>query len=937
MPRLRELFDRTSSRFGQRLLVLFALCAILPVLAGGALLLREFDRSAREHRRQQLAGEARSFGMTVFDRIDSTDSALGALVALAPDHESQWLAAAAARLVNVHSAALLAPGSPADRDLALSARQRSALAQGRPALLWSQQQSARTPRVRLLRAVPGGALVVVELAAGRLWGDIHDYTADSEIALLRADGTLLAASNTAGDGIGASALRFRPGTPLVAQPAAQRWELAAWEVFLRSRYESESLWVVSYLPRASVLAPLRGARFTIAALVLITVLTATLIASLVIQQLARRVQALLDGTRRISGREFGARVEIAGDCEFAGLADSFNAMSRDLKRQFDALAALAEVDRLLQRSPDIEAILDRLLPSMASILHAWSVSVLMLDRDSPGHARVYDHVAGDADARPVRRIAIDPEGMRAACGRNSGTISRAIGVAAQELMEPLLSAGASTLELKPLEHEGRLLGFLCVGHDEAAARVPPAAVHTADFADRLSIVLANLAQSEKLRHQAHFDSLTGLANRALFRERLQQALDHAQRAGRSGALLYVDLDQFKHVNDTAGHGVGDEFLCTIAQRLRHSVGSEAMAARLGGDEFAVLLLQADAAEAAVRADAILRAVDEPVHLAGRELRTGASIGIALFPDHGAGIDELLMVGDIAMYRAKEAGRNRAVLFAPEMRQRMQLRAELEGGLRRALGNSEFVLVFQPIVRSETGSCEGVEALLRWPAHRDGGVSPAHFVPVAEECGLIVELGDWVLRDACRQFRDLRRAGVTLEYISVNVSAHQLRLERLAPFVQETLREFEMLPQELQVEITESALADGGTTERTLRALARAGVRLALDDFGTGYSSLSYLRDYPVHAIKIDKSFVRDLPGDAACCRLVDAMLAMAAAVNKSVTAEGIETPAQLRYLKQAGCGSLQGYLLGKPMSAVELMQRLLAAHGQIALAERRSA
>ncbi|MFO1400453.1 MAG: EAL domain-containing protein [Steroidobacteraceae bacterium] len=937
MRRVRDLLERSSSRFGRRLFALFALCAILPVLIGGALLLRDFNRSTGEHRRQELRLQARGFGMTLFDRLDSTDSALGAVIGTAANHDLEWLRDTAAGLDNVTAAALLAPGTDAYRGLGLDAWQLSSLAQGRPALLWSNAAPRRSASVRLVRQVPGGALLAVDLAVGRLWGDIGDYTADSDVFVTRADGSILASSNNAGDGTGASALQFRPGLAAAAQPAARRWELASWEVFLRSHYASESLWVVTYLPRASVLAPLRGAQLTIVAVLLVTVLVATLIASLVIGQLARRVQALLEGTRRISGREFGAHVDIQGNCEFAGLARSFNDMSQDLKRQFDALNALAEVDRLLQRSPDIEAILDRLLPSMASILHAWSVSVLMLDRDSPGHARVYDHVAGDSGARPVRRIAIDPAGMRAACGRNSGTISHAIGVAAQELMEPLLSAGAGTLELKPLEHERRLLGFLCIGQEPAGAPAATAAVSTADFADRLSIVLANLEQSEKLRHQAHFDSLTGLANRALFRERLQLALDHARQVGHGGALLYIDLDQFKHVNDTSGHGVGDQFLCTIAERIRDCVGADAMAARLGGDEFAVLLSQADSALALARAAAVLRVVGEPVRLAGRELRTGASIGIALFPEHGASIDELLMVGDIAMYRAKEAGRNRTELFAPEMRQRMQRRAELEGGLRRALGNSEFALAFQPIVRSDTGVCEGVEALLRWPLHEGGSVSPAHFVPVAEECGLIVELGDWVLRSACRQFRDLRRAGVALEYISVNVSAHQLRVERLARYVPELLREHDMRPAELQIEITESALADGGTTERTLRALARIGVRLALDDFGTGYSSLSYLRDYPVHAIKIDRSFVRDLPHDASCCRLVDAMLAMAAAVNKSVTAEGIETPEQLRYLKQAGCGSLQGYLLGKPMGAVELMQRLLATHAQAARAERRSA
>jgi len=503
-------------------------------------------------------------------------------------------------------------------------------------------------------------------------------------------------------------------------------------------------------------------------------------------------------------------------------------------------------------------------------------------------------------------------------------------------MEPLLCAGATALELRALEHGGRLLGFLCVGLDSGDAP-PQTGIGTADFADRLSIVLANLEQSDKLRHQAHYDSLTGLANRALFHERLQAALDQSRLDGRGGALLYVDLDQFKHVNDTSGHGVGDEFLCAIAQRIRHGVAADAVAARLGGDEFAVLLPQATAATARAEAERILQLVGAPVRLASRDLRTGASIGIALFPEHGATIDELLMVGDIAMYRAKEAGRNRAELFAAEMRQRMQARAELEGGLRRALANSEFMLVFQPIVRSDSGACAGVEALLRWPGHDGGGASPAEFVPVAEECGLIVELGDWVLRTACRQFQDLKRAGVELDYISVNVSAHQLRQEKLATAVVECLQRNGMRPEELQIEITESVLADGHATERTLRALARAGVRVALDDFGTGYSSLSYLRDYPVDTIKIDRSFVRDLPGDPAACRLVEAMLAMAAAVDKHVVAEGIESAEQLRYLQQAGCGSLQGYLLGRPMSAVELLQRLLAVRAQAAVAERRSA
>jgi diguanylate cyclase (GGDEF)-like protein len=933
---LRAALERTSTRFGRRLFVLFSLSAILPVLAAGYLLLREFNQQSSQRQRQELQSAARGFGMTLFDRLDSTNSALGALIASSAGRDPEWLRQAATQLSNVSRATLIKPGSAAQDALTLTAWQRLELAQGRPALLW-RHQPGDGASARLVHQLSGGALVVLDLALERLWGDIGDYAANFELFVTVSDGSILATSEShAARGVAAT-LQFHPASSAAAPVAQERWILSSWEIFLRSRYASDPLWVVAYTPRTPATAWLRGSQFTIAALLLITILTATLIASVVIQQIARRVRALLDGTRRISDREFGHQVEVEGSCEFAGLARSFNEMSLDLKRQFDALSALAEIDRLLQRSSDIEAILDRLLPSMASILNARSVSVLLADRDSPDHARVYDHIADGRRARPVRRIAIDPEGLRAACDRNSGIHGRAIAVAAGELMEPLLGAGGVALEMQPLEHDGRLMGFLCVGRASGGAELPPAGISAADFADRLAIVLANLEQSEKLRHQAHYDPLTGLANRALFRERLQAAVDQAQLDRRGGALLYIDLDQFKHINDTSGHGVGDEFLCRIAQRIRDSVGPYGVAARLGGDEFAVLLPQVDAAAARARSERLLKVVGEIVRLGNRDLRSGASIGIALFPEHGTDIDELLMVGDIAMYRAKEAGRNRAETFAAEMRQRLQARAELEGGLRRALVNSEFALVLQPIVRSDSGECTGVEALLRWPGHEGGSVSPAHFVPVAEECGLIVELGTWVLRDACRQFQELKRAGAGLAYISVNVSAYQLRQESLPGIVEQCLRHNGMRAEELQIEITESVLADGGVTEHTLRTLARAGVRVALDDFGTGYSSLSYLRHHPVHTIKIDRSFVRDLPGDAAACRLVEAMLAMAAAVGKHVVAEGIETPEQLRYLKLAGCGSLQGFLLGRPMSAVELLQRLLGSRGQLAAPERRSA
>ncbi|MGD9597092.1 MAG: putative bifunctional diguanylate cyclase/phosphodiesterase [Steroidobacteraceae bacterium] len=921
-----------SSRFGRRLFALFALSAIVPVLIAGFLLLREFSHHSVVQQREELEATARGFGLTLFDRLDSTDSAFSALIhAASGPGDDDWLRGAAARLGGVARADLVTVADAARTRWLPDAAQRSALAEGHAVLSWRvDARSAVDPS--LIRQTPGGAWLVLHLDVHRLWGDIADYAGDVVLQVRAVDGTVLAATpREPGENAGALP-PFRPSQAGRAATGDDSWMLAAWEVFLRSHYASDSLWIAAYTPRAPVLGMLHGSQFTIAAVLVLAIFGATLIASSVIRRQARPVEQLLDGTRRISRREFGHQVEIDGDGEVAGLARAFNAMSLDLRHQFDALSTLADVDRQLQRSPDIEVILDRLLPSMTSILDAWSVSVLLINRDTPERARVYDHIANDPGPRPVRRISIDAAALRQACGRTAGHAHGVVGVTASELLEPLLNAGAAALELQALEHGGRLLGVLCIGHGSGQAEPPSAGIKVSDFADRLATVLANLEQSETLRHQAHYDSLTGLANRALFRERLQALLDQAQVTGRGGALLYIDLDQFKHVNDTSGHGVGDEFLRAIAHRLRAELPQDALPARLGGDEFAALLPGATSASASAQAGRLVAITARPVMIGGRELRSGASIGIAQFPDHGATIDEILMAGDIAMYRAKETGRGRAELFASSMRQQLQERAALESGLRQALANSEFLLAYQPIVRSDNGECCGVEALLRWPGN-ERGASPAEFVPVAEQCGLIVELGDWVLRTACRQFRELRQGGARLAYVSVNVSAHHLRQERLVETVSDCLRHNAMRADELQIEITESVLADGPATERTLRSLAESGVRLALDDFGTGYSSLSYLRDYPVHAIKIDRAFIRDLPDDPSACRLVEAMLAMAKAVGKHVVAEGIETLAQLHYLQRAGCGSVQGFLPGRPVAAVELLPRLLARQGSASTPE----
>jgi diguanylate cyclase (GGDEF)-like protein len=401
---------------------------------------------------------------------------------------------------------------------------------------------------------------------------------------------------------------------------------------------------------------------------------------------------------------------------------------------------------------------------------------------------------------------------------------------------------------------------------------------------------------------------------------VKEAVVTARACNGTGAILYIDLDHFKRVNDTAGHASGDALLQVVAQRLSACIGDGPSVARLGGDEFAVLMPVVPTPEAARElAERIIKALEPVILIDGREHQVAASVGIALFPGDGIELEDLLKAADIAMYQAKDAGRAKAVFFKPEMQARLLERVKLESDVRRACQAGAFTLHYQPIVSGVEGKGVGVEALIRLPPTAEmARISPAELISVAEETGLIIELGDWVLRSACQQFAQWRREGLELEYVSVNVSVRQLEESEFLTRLLRALAVAGMRGDELQLEITESVLARDAALRPLLEEIVARGVRLALDDFGTGYSSLGYLRTYPIHTLKIDRSFVLNLPQDMAGCRLVESIIVMCDALEKRVVAEGVETEEQRDFLLAMGCAGLQGYLLGRPMDAAEI-------------------
>jgi diguanylate cyclase (GGDEF)-like protein/PAS domain S-box-containing protein len=434
------------------------------------------------------------------------------------------------------------------------------------------------------------------------------------------------------------------------------------------------------------------------------------------------------------------------------------------------------------------------------------------------------------------------------------------------------------------------------------------------------------AMALQMAHAAEHDFLTGLPNRMLLNDRVSHAIALASRHKKKVAVLFLDLDGFKHVNDSLGHPIGDKLLQSIARRLVDSVRSSDTVSRQGGDEFIVLLSEMEKSEdAAVAARKILKAVTEAHPIEQHDLHITASIGLSIYPDDGPDAETLIKNADTAMYQAKENGRQSYQFFKPPMNVRAVERQSIEESLRRALERQEFTLRYQPIINLRTGEITGAEALLRWTHPTRGLVSPAQFIPVAEDCGLILPIGNWALREACKQARAWMDAGLPLTTMAVNISLMEFRDEHFLDGVFAILKDTGLDPRSLELELTESVLMKRvESTGSILKTLRARGVQVAVDDFGTGYSSLSYLRKFPIDALKIDQSFVRQITTAPDETTIVTAVISMGRSLKMRVVAEGVETQEELAFLQAHQCEEAQGYYFSRPLLADQFAKLLKA-------------
>src|SRR6266851_185290 len=492
----------------------------------------------------------------------------------------------------------------------------------------------------------------------------------------------------------------------------------------------------------------------------------------------------------------------------------------------------------------------------------------------------------------TRKTARDPMEMAVEQNRTVGLTVNCV-LIRRDGFESLIEDSAAPIH----DRAGRVTGAVIVFHDVSAAR----------------------AMSVQMTHSAQHDVVTNLPNRLLLNDRISQSISLARRQRKHIAVIFLDLDRFKYINDSLGHATGDQLLQSVAKRLLAGVRGSDTVSRQGGDEFVILLSEITYPEdAATSTRKILLSLSAPHSIVGQDLHIDGSIGISIYPEDGEDAETLIKSADTAMYHAKENGRNNFQFFKAEMNLKAVERQSLESGLRRALEREEFLLHYQPKVNLETGDITGVEALIRWRQPDRGLVPPSQFVPIAEDCGLILHIGRWVLREACWQARAWQDAGLPTVPVAVNVSAVEFRDKGFVEGVRAILSETGLEARYLDLELTEGVLMeDGESTAAVLRTLKMMGVHLAVDDFGTGYSSLSYLRQFPIDVLKIDKSFVHQISGDPNDSAIVSAVIDMGKNLKQRVVAEGIETQEQLAFLQARHCAEGQGYLFSRPLAAAQ--------------------
>ena len=697
--------------------------------------------------------------------------------------------------------------------------------------------------------------------------------------------------------------------------AGEKYLAVSWELFIRSRFNGPRWKIIASQRKADALISITTFNKIFPLVITLSLLVTLLLSMSQIRRSLIPLERLIKGTQHVANKEFDKPVVVKSHDEFATLAHSFNMMTNRLGKQFKALTTLSEIDQLILINPDIETVILKILDQIPNITTCEFISITLSDKADSEKGWVYINQVSVKRKPKLEKITFpSKEKQRITTFDETAVVN--LQEETWQFLDTLKNQGATLAQIFPVKFNEKLSAVISLAYRKKILLNNEDIEHLQDLSDRLAVALATADRDEKLYRQAHYDTLTNLPNRQLLDDRLEQHIIHAHRENQMVGLLYIDLDRFKNINDSLGHSVGDKLLQQTAERLKKCVREADTVGRLSGDEFIIILSNmVDPKDASNIAEYIIKRISEPYHIDRHEVFVTPSIGITLYPLDGTNSEELLKHADAAMYRAKESGRGKYMFFEEKMNLEDLERTRMEQDLRHALERNEFEILYQPQIELENGSIIGAEALLRWHHTHHGTIDPSRFIPLAEDTGMIEPIGEWVLRTACRQYKIWQENGIIIDRLSVNVSSRQFMQRKFVDIVYKALTATGMSPERLELEITESLLMeDRIDTVYILDELHAMGVKLAIDDFGTGYSSLSYLKRLPVDALKIDQSFMRDVPHDEDATTITNSIIALAHALKMKVIAEGIETAQQLVLLLSQQCDNGQGFYFYPPLS-----------------------
>ena len=699
-----------------------------------------------------------------------------------------------------------------------------------------------------------------------------------------------------------------------------------WTIFLEGKFSAEPWLVVLSKPKFEDQASIENIKSIYPVVLLLSILLVILLTSNQIRKILTPLEQLKDATGKVASGDFSSRVEINSNDEFEDLGESFGNMAFRLDKQFKSLSAMADIDRTILSSSNESYIVDTVLRYIKDIIPCDYVLLSVVDKETNNNDKKSKDQLNDSILKNTISL-LDADSKLLLAHQDYLLIKST--QHAPDFAKDIIKKGVMSLVIYPIVINDHLQSVITLGFRETKSPHDGDLKHGREMADRVAVALSNASKEEKIYEQTNFDALTKLPNRTLVADRLNQAVQRARRNGDQIATLLIDVDRFKNINDSLGHTAGDQLLIEIATRLCTVISETDTLGRLGGDEFAIILSDIgyknnSAALITATAENIINAIKYPFIIHHHEVTVSASIGIAMFPADTMHTEDLLRYAEIAMYHAKSQRKGAYQFYSKDINATSIAQLVLETNLRQAIRNNELELHYQPQIDRVTGKIVAAEALLRWSHPELGNLAPEDVLPIADTSGLIVPIGDWVLRKACSQLREWMNKGIDPPRIAINLSAHQFREQNLIKRVKQILKEFELEVGYLELEITEDTImSDVEQTTVTLRTLNEMGIRLAVDDFGTGYSSLSYLAKFPIQYLKIDKSFIRDISIDPNMASIVSAIVALAHSLRLEVIAEGIETQKQYEFLEKLDCDLFQGFLLGMPVPPEQFEELLL--------------